>query len=43
MPPDDDNGAHETIRFLDAYRGQVGAFLETGTVVQVCDGACDPD
>jgi pimeloyl-ACP methyl ester carboxylesterase len=43
LPPTEDNGAHETIRYLDAYRDQVGAFLETGAVVQVCEGACDPD
>jgi DNA polymerase-3 subunit gamma/tau len=24
-------------------RAQVGALLESGTVLQVCDGACDPD
>ncbi len=43
VPPAEDNGAHGSLRKLDAYRAQVGAFLEDGTVVQVCDGACDPD
>jgi hypothetical protein len=43
VPPATDNGAHETIRDLGAYLAQVGAFLEDGTIVQVCDGACDPD
>lgn len=43
VPPPVDNGAHETIRYLPAYTEQVGAFLEDGTIVQVCDGACDPD
>ena len=43
VAPTEDNGAHETIRYLDAYTAQVGAFLEDGTIVQVCDGACDPD
>lgn len=43
VPPSVDNGAHETIRDLTVYREQVGAFLEDGTIVQVCDGACDPE
>lgn len=43
VPPDDDNGAHETIRYLPSYVAQVGAFLEDGTLEQVCDGPCDPD
>lgn len=43
LPPATDNGAHETIRGLEAYKQQMGTFLETGRIVQVCDGACDPD
>ncbi len=43
VPPPDDNGAHGSIRDLEAYKAQVGAFLEDGTVEQVCDGPCDPD
>jgi len=43
LPPEYDNGAHETVRDLPAYHEQVGTFLETGTIVQVCEGACDPD
>ena len=43
IPPAEENGAHGTIRELESYRAQVGAFLEDGTIVQVCDGACDPD
>jgi len=43
VAPTEDNGAHESIRYLEAYTAQVGAFLEDGTIVQVCDGACDPD
>ena len=31
------------MRSLESYLEQVGAFLEDGTIVQVCDGACDPD
>ena len=42
-PPPEDNGAHETVVDLDSYLTQVGAFLEHGTIAQVCDGACDPD
>ncbi len=43
LPPEEDNGAHATMRSLESYLEQVGAFLEDGTIVQVCDGACDPD
>jgi pimeloyl-ACP methyl ester carboxylesterase len=43
VPPAEDNGAHETIRLTEAYKEQMGTFLETGRIVQVCDGACDPD
>jgi hypothetical protein len=43
VPPAEDNGAHESIRYLDAYTVSVGHFLETGRVVQACDGPCDPD
>jgi len=43
VPPDEDNGAHGDVRYLPAYREQVGTFLEEGVIVQVCDGACDPD
>jgi len=41
--PPEENGAHGSVRELDVYVEQVGTFLETGTIVQVCDGACDPD
>jgi hypothetical protein len=43
VPPESDNDAHASIRDLSAYRQQVGAFLQDGTLAQVCDGACDPD
>lgn len=43
VAPAEDNGAHATIRELDAYLEQVGAFLQDGTIAQVCDGPCDPD
>ncbi len=43
IPPEEDNEAHDSLRKLSSYLEQVGAFLEDGNVVQVCDGACDPD
>lgn len=43
VPPPDDNGAHGSVRSLDVYQEHVTTFLETGAIVQVCDGACDPD
>lgn len=43
VAPLSDNGAHESIRDLLSYRENVGRFLETGNIVQACDGACDPD
>lgn len=43
LGPEEDNGAHSDVRKAWAYDEQVGAFLEDGTIVQVCDGACDPD
>lgn len=43
LSPPEDNDAHDTIRDLDSYKAQVGQFLETGLIAQVCDGACDPE
>ncbi|PIE17780.1 MAG: hypothetical protein CSA65_07720 [Proteobacteria bacterium] len=43
VPPKDDNRAHNTIRDLAVYQQQVATFIETGTFVQICSGACDPD
>jgi hypothetical protein len=43
VPPPEENDAHGTIRELEVYREHVGRFLEDGSIVQVCDGACDPD
>jgi hypothetical protein len=43
VPPPVDNGAHRDLRDQVSYFEQVGAFLETGAIVQVCDGPCDPD
>lgn len=38
-----ENGVHADVRLLDAYREQMGIFLETGRVVRTCEGACDPE
>jgi hypothetical protein len=43
LPPETDSGAHNDVRDLDVYVEHVGRFLEDGTIVQVCDGPCDPD
>jgi hypothetical protein len=43
IPPAEDNDAHATIIELEPYLAQVGAFLEDGTIVQLCEGACDPE
>jgi hypothetical protein len=42
QPPLVDNGTHDSVRALDVYQEQVGTFLESGTIRQVCDGPCDP-
>lgn len=38
-----ENGVHNDVRLLDAYREQMGIFLEDGRVVRTCDGPCDPE
>lgn len=38
-----ENGVHDQVRRLDAYREQMGRFLEFGEVVRTCDGVCDPE
>lgn len=43
LPPTEDNGTHEGFRELGAYKRQVAEFIESGKLVQVCNGACDPD
>jgi hypothetical protein len=42
IPPAEDNDTHGTVRDLQVYQKHVSAFIEDGTLVQVCDGACDP-
>ena len=43
VPPPEENGVHGEVRKLESYLEQVGLFLEDGTMLQVCDGPCDPD
>lgn len=42
-PPLEDNDTHGTLRYVPAYRSQLGTFLDTGRIVQFCDEACDPE
>ena len=37
------NGAHGSVRELDVYKVHIARFIEDGALVQVCDGACDPE
>ena len=41
--PTADNDTHGTVRDLLGYRAHAGTFLETGTFIMACDGACDPE
>ena len=43
VPPVKDNKTHGTVRKLKAYQTHVSTFLETGKLIQVCAGACDPE
>jgi hypothetical protein len=43
VPPTSDNGAHADMVFLPHVQAQVLHFIETGEVVQYCNGPCDPD
>jgi pimeloyl-ACP methyl ester carboxylesterase len=42
IPPLEDNDTHGTLRYVPAYRTQLGTFLETGKIINFCEGACDP-
>ena len=42
VPPRTDNKTHGTVRKLSVYQQHVSTFLETGKLIQVCKGACDP-
>jgi len=39
----EENGVHNDVRLLDAYREQMGIFLQTGVVERTCEGPCDPE
>ena len=41
-PPPAKNDTHEDLRKLDVAQDQLWHFLETGEVIEVCDGPCDP-
>ena len=41
--PAEDNGGHASIRNIPAYREHIARFIEGGDLIQVCDGACDPE
>lgn len=43
VPPETDGGSHGAVRDLAVYIEHVGRFLEDGSIVQVCDGPCDPN
>ena len=43
IPPTSDNGVHSDMCFLENVLEQVSTFMDTGNVVQYCEGACDPD
>lgn len=36
-----ENDVHDKVRLLDAYREQMGIFLEEGKVIRTCDGLCE--
>ncbi|NCG20285.1 MAG: hypothetical protein GWP91_14855 [Rhodobacterales bacterium] len=41
--PPEENGSHGSVRELEVYKDHVMAFIEDGSIVYTCDGACDPD
>ncbi len=42
-PPPSRHDTHADLRVLEIAQDQLWHFLETGEVVSVCDGPCDPD
>jgi hypothetical protein len=42
-PPSSSGDTHGDVRRSPEAQAQIVTFLETGTVVNYCDGACDPD
>jgi hypothetical protein len=43
IPPTEGDDTHELTRRVLAAQSQLDTFLTTGTVVNDCDGACDPE
>ena len=43
VAPPEENGAHRSIRDIPAYRTNVAHFINTHEIINVCDGACDPE
>lgn len=43
VPPSSDNGTHGSAPYLPNVLQQAFQFLLNGTIISVCDGACDPD
>ncbi len=43
VPADPDDGAHDMLFGNDLAQSQVIHFLQTGEIIDVCDGPCDPD
>jgi hypothetical protein len=42
-PPEAENGVHHAMNFEPTVHQQIAALLLSGTIVQPCDGTCDPD
>lgn len=43
VPPDPDEDTHEDTRRTFAAQEQMATFFATGTIVDYCDGPCDPE
>lgn len=43
VPPSVENGVHADMVFLGHVMDQVETMVNTGRIVQLCDGPCDPD
>ncbi|MEN9787271.1 MAG: hypothetical protein RLZZ299_2535 [Pseudomonadota bacterium] len=43
VPPTGDDDTHEDTRRVRAAQDQLDRFLRTGEVIDLCDGACDPE